>query len=113
MSEGGRSQPDANANKDELDAEKREELLDKMKDLGDSFDHLSQYDPDDEFLKSNRSLSIIESIVSKNGRGTSALSESSEFSIISSGQIKSSINSIISDASRNQQGIQQINFIDE
>ena len=63
----------------------------------DSFDHLSQYDPDDEFLQSNRSLSIIESIVSKHGRGgASALSESSEFSIISSNSnVKSLISSFV------------------
>ena len=67
-----------------------------MHDL-DSFDHLSQYDPDDEFLKSNRSLSIIEGIVSKHGQGgASSLSESSEFSIISSNRnVKSLISSFI------------------
>ena len=69
-----------------------------MKDLGDSFDHLSQYDPDDEFLKSSRSLSIIESLVAKEGKGTSALSESSEFSIISAANVKSEISSLISEA---------------
>ena len=72
--------------------------MEKMKDLGDSFDHLSQYDPDDEFLKSSRSLSIIESLVAKEGKGTSALSESSEFSIISAANVKSTISSILSEA---------------
>ena len=76
---------------------KKENLIDRMKDLGDSFEHLSQYDPDDEFLKSNRSLSIIESIIAKDGRGTSALSESSDFSIISSNNVKSVISSLMSD----------------
>ena len=69
-----------------------------MRDFGDSFDHLSQYDPDDEFLKSNRSLSIIGSIMAKDGRAdSSALSESSEFSIISSGNVKSVISSLFSE----------------
>ena len=77
----------------------------------DSFDHLSQYDPDDEFLKSSRSLSIIESIVSKQGRGTSALSESSEFSIISSNNVQSMISSLLTEAKG--QAMQQINFIEE
>ena len=94
MSEGGRSLDSREAKDKSNDVDfntKKENLLEKMKSLGDSFDHLSQYDPDDEFLKSSRSLSIIESIVSRNGRGTSALSESSEFSIISSGNVKSLI----------------------
>lgn len=75
-----------------------------MRDLADSFDHLSQYDPDDEFLKSNRSLSIIESIVGMQGRvgssqAAAALSESSEFSIISSNsKVKSLVCSIMSEA---------------
>ena len=43
-------------------------MVSKLRDFGDSFEHLSQYDPDDEFLKSNRSLSIIESIVAREGR---------------------------------------------
>lgn len=47
---------------------KREDMASKLRDFGDSFEHLSQYDPDDEFLKSNRSLSIIESIVAREGR---------------------------------------------
>ena len=94
MSEGGRSLGSREAKDKSNDVDfstKKENLIEKMKSLGDSFDHLSQYDPDDEFLKSSRSLSIIESIVSRNGRGTSALSESSEFSIISSGNVKSLI----------------------
>jgi hypothetical protein len=31
----------------------------------DDFEHLSQYDPNDEFLTSSKSISIIESIMSK------------------------------------------------
>ena len=93
------SNQSANKN-DEEDADaKRADIIDKMRDLGDSFDHLSQYDPDDEFLKSNRSLSIIESIIAKDGRiGSSAVSESSEFSIISSKHVQSVISSIMSEA---------------
>ena len=64
MSEGGRSQS-GKADEQDENAQKKEDLMEKMKELGDSFDHLSQYDPDDEFLKSSRSFSIIESIVSK------------------------------------------------
>lgn len=80
--------------------------------MGDSFDHLSQYDPDDEFLQSNRSLSIIGSIIAKDGRAcSSATSESSEFSIISSNKVKSMISSLVSDFKG--KALQQINFIDE
>jgi len=80
-----------------MQQEKKEELMGKIRDFGDSFEHLSQYDPDDEFLKSSRSLSIIESIVGKQGRASSALSESSEFSIISANNVKSVISSLLSD----------------
>lgn len=40
------------------------------------FDHLSQYDPDDEFLQNSYSISILESILS------SKLNQSSDFSVI-------------------------------
>jgi len=60
----------------------------------DSFEHLSQYDPDDEFLQSNNSISLIECISLK--KQSSQVSETSEFSIISSGQIKSAVKSISS-----------------
>lgn len=51
----------------------------------DDFEHLSQFDPDDEFLQSERSFSIIESLVSGNqSMGVQSLkSGSSEFSIVS------------------------------
>ena len=106
------SNQSANKN-DEEDADaKRADIIDKMRDLGDSFDHLSQYDPDDEFLKSNRSLSIIESIIAKDGRiGSSAVSESSEFSIISSKHVQSVISSIMSEAQND--AMKQINFIED
>ena len=62
----------------------------------DSFEHLSQYDPDDQFLQTKRSFSIIESILSNNGGVKSEISETSEFSIISSQshQVKSMLSSI-------------------
>ena len=44
---------------------------------------MSQYDPDDEFLRSNKSVSIIESILSKK-----SVSKTSDFSIISSTKSK-------------------------
>ena len=64
--------------------------------MSDSFDHLSQYDPDDQLIRSDRSYSIIESFISKDGKGNPSrpLSETSEFSIISSANIKSVITSI-------------------
>ena len=49
----------------------------------DDFEHLSQYDPDDEFLRSSRSASIIESILSKK-----SVSQTSDFSIVSSAKSK-------------------------
>mmetsp|Transcript_18084 Transcript_18084/g.22602 ORF Transcript_18084/g.22602 Transcript_18084/m.22602 type:complete len:104 (-) Transcript_18084:4046-4357(-) len=96
MSEGGAAGSDNGADQDN---KKRQDLAEKMRDFGDSFEHLSQYDPDDEFLKSNRSLSIIESIIAKEGRigSSSALSESSEFSIISSKNVKSVVSSLMSE----------------
>lgn len=63
------SQPDEEQKLDNDQLVEREDLKDRIKNLGDSFDHLSQYDPDDEFLKSNRSLSIIGSIIGNDGRG--------------------------------------------
>ena len=64
MSEG----QDSSTFQAELQDEKRADLADKMRNFSESFDHLSQYDPDDEFLKSNRSFSIIDNILVKNGR---------------------------------------------
>ena len=78
----------------------------------DSFDHLSQYDPDDQLIKSDRSMSIIESFMSK-GKGhgnSSALSESSEFSIISSAKVKSLVSSTMSLANKK---MNQISFIEK
>jgi len=46
----------------------------------DDFEHLSQYDPDDEFLQSSRSFSVIESILSRK-----SVSKTSEFSLVSKG----------------------------
>jgi len=112
MSEENQSLINSQEQDQEERDEKREELADKIKDFADSFDHLSQYDPDDEFLQSNRSLSIIGSIIAKDGRvSSSALSESSEFSIISSNNVKSLITSFASDIKGT--AMQQINFIDE
>jgi hypothetical protein len=42
------------------------------------FDHLSQYDPDDEFLQGAHSISILESILSSKSK----LNQSSDFSVI-------------------------------
>ena len=87
MSEGQKSE------KDEKQTETHRRAFDS-----DSFDHLSQYDPDDQFLQSKRSLSIIESILSKHGTSEAfeVLSETSEFDIISSqsSQVMSMISSI-------------------
>lgn len=51
----------------------------------DDWEHLSQFDPDDEFLQSERSFSIIDSLVSSNrSMGVKSLqSRSSDFSIVS------------------------------
>ena len=51
--------------------------------IKDDFEHLSQYDPDDEFLRSNKSVSIIDSILSKK-----SISQTSDFSIISNAKSK-------------------------
>jgi hypothetical protein len=61
----------------------------------DDFEHLSQYDPDDEFLRSSRSISIIDSIMSKKSVG-----KTSDFSIVSSAQSKK-IESVISSIKAN------------
>ena len=112
MSEDANSQADSMAQDQEKmeNDEKREELAERIKDMSSSFDHLSQYDLDDEFLQSNRSLSIIGSIIAREGRASnSAMSESSDFSIISSNKEKSLISSFLSDIKG--QAMQQINFI--
>lgn len=61
----------------------------------DSFEHLSNFDPDDQFLKSNRSMSIIESIIAKGDDARSEISEHSSFSIISSPALMSVISSSV------------------
>ena len=64
----------------------------------DSFDHLSQYDPDDQLIQSERSFSIIDSYMSKSNDKKlfgSAKSETSEFSIISSPNDRKSLLSSI------------------
>ena len=47
----------------------------------DQFEHLSQYDPDDEFLKS-RTVSVLESVMSGDYKSRSGRSELSDYSII-------------------------------
>lgn len=48
----------------------------------DDFEHLSQFDPDDQFLQSERSFSIIDSVVSgKQSMGVKSIASSS-FSIV-------------------------------
>jgi hypothetical protein len=49
--------------------------------MSDSFEHLSQFDPEDEFLKS-RSISVIDSVISGEYKQASKKSELSDFSII-------------------------------
>lgn len=61
-----------------------------MVEFKDDFEHLSQYDPEDEFLRSSRSVSIIDSILSKK-----SVSKTSDFSIIQSNN-GSKIESILS-----------------
>jgi len=51
----------SNKKKDNVPAETTKELFE----MNEDFEHLSQYDPDDEFLRSNKSVSIIDSILSK------------------------------------------------
>lgn len=77
-------------------AQNQEELL-RERYFADSFDHLSQYDPDDQLIKSERSYSIIESFMAKDShkRGSDQLSETSEFSIITSKHLKSQFSSIL------------------
>ena len=60
------------------------------------FEHLSQYDPDDEFLRSSKSVSIIDSILSKK-----SISHTSEFSIITSKKDSQSIISMSSKKNKN------------
>ncbi len=49
--------------------------------MADSFEHLSQFDPEDEFLKS-RTVSVLESVVSGDFRNKDQRSELSDYSII-------------------------------
>ena len=70
------------ANEDEAAAKNEDNQEDgeggeKKNFFTDDFEHISQYDPDDEFLRSSRSVSIIESILSKK-----SISQTSEFSVI-------------------------------
>jgi hypothetical protein len=61
--------------KDQISVMDEEEA--KAEGFHDDFEHLSQYDPDDEFLRSNKSMSIIDSILS----GKKSFSKTSEFSM--------------------------------
>jgi hypothetical protein len=49
----------------------------------DSFEHLSQFDPEDEFIKS-RTVSVLESVVSGSYKNKENKSELSDYSIIAS-----------------------------
>jgi len=49
----------------------------------DSFEHLSQFDPEDEFIKS-RTVSVLESVVSGSYKNKDNKSELSDYSIIAS-----------------------------
>lgn len=115
MDEDVRSVEPLEDNSDDDQGQKKERKLNKLKsfkglDEG-GFEHLSQYDPDDQFLKSDRSLSVIDSILSMAGGTRDNRSESSEFSIISAGNIKSVLSaSIISKA--DNLAMQQISFIE-
>jgi hypothetical protein len=51
----------------------------------DSFEHLSQFDPEDEFIKS-RTVSVLESVVSGSYKNKENKSELSDYSIIASNQ---------------------------
>lgn len=55
----------------------------------DQFEHLSQYDPDDEFLKS-RSVSVLESVISGDYKAGKS-SEMSDYSIIEVSEPESSL----------------------
>lgn len=52
---------DTTSNKKKDNVQTTKELFE----MNEDFEHLSQYDPDDEFLRSNKSVSIIDSILSK------------------------------------------------
>ena len=52
--------------------------------LNQHFEHLSNFDPEDEFLQSDQSFSVIGSMISKNN---DKLSEYSDFSVVSSSRI--------------------------
>ena len=56
---------------------------DEVREFKDDYEHLSQYDPEDEFLRTSRSVSIIDSILSRQ-----SVSNTSDFSIISSAKSK-------------------------
>ena len=77
----------------------------------DSFEHLSQFDPDDELIKSDRSISMIESYMCRDGNGSkkSVSSATSEFSIISGPSVKSMVFSALSSI---EQQAAQISFIE-
>eukprot|EP00347_Sterkiella_histriomuscorum_P003774 403362997 len=63
----------------------------------DQFEILSSLDPDDEFLQSGRSVSLIDSIISKTSDSFSIISgQSSEFSIIGNSKLHSIIQSVYS-----------------
>ncbi len=49
----------------------------------DSFEHLSQFDPEDEFIKS-RTVSVLESVISGSYKNKEDKSELSDYSIIAS-----------------------------
>ena len=88
-----RSLKDRNSEIDE--SARLNEIKKKLGMSTDSFEHLSNFDPDDQFLKSNRSMSIIESIIAKGDDARSQISEQSSFSIISSPALMSVISSSV------------------
>lgn len=51
--------------------------------MGESFEHLSQFDPEDEFIRS-RTVSVIESVISGEYKSKTPRSELSDYSIIES-----------------------------
>ena len=72
------------AREEERKAEASFEIVEEAKGAEatlDDFEHLSQYDPEDEFLRSSRSVSIIESIMSRK-----SVSQTSDFSLVSAGK---------------------------
>lgn len=75
-----------------IDNKYQEEIIDtsfeviSKDDIVNNFEHLSNFDPEDEFLSSNKSFSLIGSVVSKDQE---SLSEYSDFSIVSGSRVGS------------------------